>query len=73
MRHNNRNEIPRRFTGNPIHIASVNLLATRQAHIDYLAVNIVEHPRIAVKYERKSVKLQSRRLRKYFNLNVIGR
>lgn len=49
-RHNNRNEIPRRFTGNPIRIASVDLLATRQDRIDYLAVNIAERPRIAIKY-----------------------
>lgn len=41
MRHNNRNEIPRRFIGNPIRIARhMDLLATRQDRADYLAVNI---------------------------------
>lgn len=47
-RHNNRNEIPRRFIGNPIRIAShVDLLTTRQDRADYLAVNIVTRPRTA--------------------------
>lgn len=47
-RHNNRNEIPRRFIGNPIRIAShVYLLTTRQDRADYLAVNIAARPRAA--------------------------
>jgi len=50
-----------------IHITRrVNLLATRQDRVDYLAVNITKRPRIVVSaYERKSVKVH--RSQKRFN------